>query len=338
MKKIIISLSFLVFVFVPFTAKASFFMSPPAGTLVCTDQDYESRSWGQCIHGKQTENFIKKNGVDCWVGYPQLRTCSPSICQENSYNVVWSKCVNDKQYSSFVKNEECTDGFVPPVQKDCVTPVTPPLCQESSYNYGDWTPCVNNISIRVVFKKESCNNGFIPQTQKNCSNVQSQESNSNIATTSNDYGRSSSGIINNEINPVITRTPISGEKDEKFANKLKGKILLQVESHGESWYVNPADGKMYYMADGNKAYDVMRNLGVGITNTDLEKIKNNTAFAKKHSGKIFLQVEANGEAYYVDFNGDAHYLKDGAAAHEVMRNLGLGITNDNLSKIPEGNL
>jgi len=82
----------------------------------------------------------------------------------------------------------------------------------------------------------------------------------------------------------------------------------------------------------------MRNFGIGITNKDLEKIKNDKIFAKKNSGKIFLQVEAHGEAYYIDFNGNAHYLKDGSVAYTVMRELGLGITNNDLSKIPEGSL
>ncbi|MFA4936974.1 MAG: hypothetical protein WC575_01600 [Patescibacteria group bacterium] len=92
------------------------------------------------------------------------------------------------------------------------------------------------------------------------------------------------------------------------------------------------------MADGNEAYRIMRFLGVGITNSNLEKIKTNKTFAKNSSGKIFLQVEARGEAYYIDFNGVAHYLKDGVAAYEAMRSLGLGITNNDLNKISEGSL
>jgi|GEM_PF-2580086 len=123
-----------------------------------------------------------------------------------------------------------------------------------------------------------------------------------------------------------------------FASSLKGKILLQVQAHGEAWYVNPLDGQRYYLANGDKAYDVMRNFGIGITNKNLEKIKSSKTFAKNNSGKIFLQVESRGEAYYIDFNGIAHYLKDGAAAYEVMGSLGLGITNSNLDKITEGNL
>lgn len=61
-------------------------------------------------------------------------------------------------------------------------------------------------------------------------------------------------------------------RDYTFADSLKGKILLQVESAGEAWYVNPADGKRYYMKDGNLAYQIMRFQSLGISNDDLRKI------------------------------------------------------------------
>lgn len=141
-------------------------------------------------------------------------------------------------------------------------------------------------------------------------------------------------------NNNITKQEIASTTviDKSLSNKMKGKILLQVESRGEAWYINPKTSEKHYLADGNRAYDVMRNLGVGITNKDLEKVQSNKIFAKKNAGKIFLQIESKGEAYYIDFNGVVHYLKDGAAAYEIMRNLGLGVTNDNLNKIPDGSL
>ncbi len=60
--------------------------------------------------------------------------------------------------------------------------------------------------------------------------------------------------------------------DNSFTEKLKGKILLQTESRGEAWYLNPADGKRYYMKDGESAYAIMRFLSLGITNGDLHEI------------------------------------------------------------------
>ncbi|MDO8668490.1 MAG: hypothetical protein Q7K35_05390 [bacterium] len=132
---------------------------------------------------------------------------------------------------------------------------------------------------------------------------------------------------------VLGLAPVNFSSAADLASRLKGKILLQVESKGEAWYVDPKTGEKNYMANGDEAYNIMRNLGVGITNKDLEKIQNNKNSAVKHSGKIFLQVESKGEAYYVDFSGNLHYLKNGLEAYGVMRNLGLGITNKDLDKI-----
>jgi hypothetical protein len=132
--------------------------------------------------------------------------------------------------------------------------------------------------------------------------------------------------------------PIHFSRATSVASIVKGKILIQVESKGEAWYVEPKTGNRYYMANGDAAYSIMRNFGVGITNMDLEKIKSDKILAKKHSGKIFLQVESRGEAYYVDFSGNLYYLKDGSAAYAAMKKLGLGITNKNLEQIPSKQL
>lgn len=57
-----------------------------------------------------------------------------------------------------------------------------------------------------------------------------------------------------------------------LANRLKGQILLQVEQHGEAWYIDTAKCKKIYMKDGDEAYSMMRYLSLGILNADLEKI------------------------------------------------------------------
>jgi hypothetical protein len=57
-----------------------------------------------------------------------------------------------------------------------------------------------------------------------------------------------------------------------LVNRLKGRIVLQTESHGEAWYINPVDGKRYYLADGEAAYQIMRYLSLGISNDNLRKI------------------------------------------------------------------
>ncbi len=51
-----------------------------------------------------------------------------------------------------------------------------------------------------------------------------------------------------------------------------GKILLRVKSHGEAYYVNPVDLKMYYLGRPADAFAIMRKLGLGVSNENLRKI------------------------------------------------------------------
>ncbi len=134
-----------------------------------------------------------------------------------------------------------------------------------------------------------------------------------------------------------------------LAQRLSGTILLQVEANGEAWYINPTDSMRYYMKDGAIAYQMMRNFGLGITDTDLTKIPSvsstsemklatsicstNTT-ANRLKGKILLQVQQHGEAWYIYPKTCRRiYMKDGEAAYGIMRFLGLGITNKDLSLI-----
>jgi hypothetical protein len=49
--------------------------------------------------------------------------------------------------------------------------------------------------------------------------------------------------------------------DNGFASKQKGKILLQVQAHGEAWYVSPDDGKKYFLGKPSEAFKTMSSLG-----------------------------------------------------------------------------
>lgn len=117
-----------------------------------------------------------------------------------------------------------------------------------------------------------------------------------------------------------------------LAEKLKGKILLQVESHGEAWYVNVNNGLKYYLGRPADAFNIMRKLGLGISNADFEKIKNNVPL--KFAGKILLKVQDKGQAYYIDpASLKLYFLGRPGDAFTVMRSLGLGISNNDLNMI-----
>lgn len=126
-----------------------------------------------------------------------------------------------------------------------------------------------------------------------------------------------------------------------IAEKLKGRILLQVEGRGEAWYVHPATMHRYYLGRPDDAFRVMREQGLGITDSDLSRIaraedhgSGDSAFAKKLVGRILLQVQARGEAWYVNpLDLKRYYLGRPADAFAIMRSFGLGIANSDLKKI-----
>ncbi|MFH1773187.1 MAG: thrombospondin type 3 repeat-containing protein [Patescibacteria group bacterium] len=178
-----------------------------------------------------------------------------------------------------------------------------------------------------------------------------------------------------------------------LSQKLSGRILLQVQSKGEAWYINPADQKRYSLGKPSNAWTIMRELSIGITNTDLTKIPvgiinintnaldndqdglsndmeialntnpnnpdsdqdgytdlvelNNNYnpintnrlpidinFTKKNLGKIFLQIESKGEAWYINpADQKRYFLNKPDSAFIIMKKLSLGITNENLNQI-----
>ena len=60
--------------------------------------------------------------------------------------------------------------------------------------------------------------------------------------------------------------------DQNLSSRLSGLILLQVETNGEAWYLNPKDKKRYYLKDGAAAFQIMKYLSLGIRNSDLNQI------------------------------------------------------------------
>ena len=61
-------------------------------------------------------------------------------------------------------------------------------------------------------------------------------------------------------------------KTDVFPDRLSGLILLDVEKNGEAYYIYPQDRKKYYLGRPADAFKIMRELGLGITDSDLANI------------------------------------------------------------------
>lgn len=69
--------------------------------------------------------------------------------------------------------------------------------------------------------------------------------------------------------------PMGSEKlpiNTNFSKDNMGRILLQVEGKGEAWYLNPKDNKRYFLGRPNDAFNIMRNLSVGISNQNFNSL------------------------------------------------------------------
>lgn len=131
------------------------------------------------------------------------------------------------------------------------------------------------------------------------------------------------------------------------AERVRGRIVLEVEQNGEGWYVSPADGLRYELGRPEQAWQVMRAFALGISNQNLSLIPTaeepafypHNALQERLAGRILLQVESHGEAWYVHpVDLRRYYLGRPADALQVMRTLGLGISSNDLASIVQGHI
>lgn len=208
----------------------------------------------------------------------------------------------------------------------------------TSVIYSDWnSTCVGNFQYRSVVSKEP----------SNCSLSTSQQLDTyrtcQVATAT-------STLI---INPVITTTTITSStnvlsgallKDQvlarekarlnfvndNLAKRLSGRILLQVEEKGEAWYINPLNFKRYYLGRPIDAFNLMRSLGLGVKH----EVISAGPIPLRLYGRILIDVEDHGKAYWINpLDGGRNYLGRPDNAFQILRDNGLGISNNDINKI-----
>lgn len=152
--------------------------------------------------------------------------------------------------------------------------------------------------------------------------------------------------IENTVNDTEIENTTSNQNqlNQSFKARTQGQLLLQVESHGEIWYVDPVSYERYHATTDN-ALPLFRKLSLGITNSDLSQIpiyngatyNSNNALANRLAGRLLLAVEDLGRVWYVDFNGYRREIRQ-ENIMQIFRSLGLGVTNNDLGNIPVGDL
>lgn len=127
---------------------------------------------------------------------------------------------------------------------------------------------------------------------------------------------------------TTTKTETTTYKSAPNLSPYIGYIFLQVESKGEAYYYHPVDGKGYYLGRPADAFKIMRELSLGATH---HFIHNTTYWPEHVVGRILLDVEDMGKAYYIyPKDRKKYYLGRPDDAFKIMRELGLGISNNDL--------
>jgi serine-type D-Ala-D-Ala endopeptidase (penicillin-binding protein 7) len=124
-------------------------------------------------------------------------------------------------------------------------------------------------------------------------------------------------------------------------NKYAGQILLQVESYGRAWFVNPADKARYYLGNSEQALAAFKSLTEKIADKDLQKIPQtkkqpaNLKTTNKYKGKILTSIENAKETWYVNpLDGLRYQLKDASTTMAIIKKFAQGVSNAQLRQIP----
>ena len=265
----------------------------------------------------------------------------PSEQASTSVDIIWSTNFSSDSYvyykkdldESYIKAGEATSVLEHSVNINNLTP--------GQYNYYVTSTSTDHVGLQSDIY------GFLIKEKEEI-----KKSSSATSSAKATAGNEEISIINNKTKFEKEQEQYQSELgivkgDDSLKTRVNGRIVLLVESHGEAWYFNPQDSKKYYLGRPNDALNIMRYLGIGISNDSLEKIqiggeyvpkvvrdKVNYSFANKHKGKIFLQVESNGEAWYVNpIDLKRYYLGRPTDAFQVMRDLSIGIKNSDFIKL-----
>jgi hypothetical protein len=184
-----------------------------------------------------------------------------------------------------------------------------------TFAYSDWGACISGQEQRSIIEKSPVD----------C-----------VVSESEELSRACEVIVVEEAkdDAIGREQSLLGVVDDNLAKRLAGRIILQVEEKGEAWYISPVDYKKYYLGRPADAFQVMKDLGLGAKH---DFIIAHDIFPDHVLGRILIDVDDSGKAYYINsVDKKAYYLGQPVDAFQVMRDQGLGITNDNLRKIDIG--
>jgi hypothetical protein len=157
------------------------------------------------------------------------------------------------------------------------------------------------------------------------------------------FSNSSSGILSggnsvnlgdlfvlNKLFPVKTTAATAATTN--LATTLAGRIVIQTQAQGQAWYIDPVSKKRIFLDGPTTAYNTMIANALGISNADFANLS--TTVPSNVKGRFIIKTEDHGKLYYVNpVNNSITYIGSPSDAQMLIKTVGLGITNSDLSTI-----
>jgi uncharacterized protein YkwD len=122
---------------------------------------------------------------------------------------------------------------------------------------------------------------------------------------------------------------------ETLAERLRGRILIQVEGKGQAWYINPTDQKRYFLSNSPDTLQVISQVGWKVSSEQLHKILDSKN-KRQLSGRFVIISNQPNTYYFYNQSLVEYTFHSGGEAVNLYRKIGLPISNKNLAKIPIG--
>ena len=254
-------------------------------------------SWGSCSGGTQTRTATCKNSNNVPVA---ISFCSGSAaitsqsCSSggggggggaiinNCTTVVygnWGACLNGFQFRSVLSKapagcsltttqqieaqRACVLGKEPVITPPATTPVSPVnvavvMANEKALVTKVNTALTNRLAGRILLQVEEKGQAWYVEP-----------------VTKQKYfmGRPADAFnMMRRFGLGISEANFSKFEKSGVPVRFAGRIFLRVENKGEAYYVNPTDMKLYYLGRPADAFNLMKKLALGISNSNIRQI------------------------------------------------------------------
>ena len=135
---------------------------------------------------------------------------------------------------------------------------------------------------------------------------------------------------------AMEREKSSAVSDEDLVQRLSGRILLQTQTHGQLWYLHPADGRRYYLGKENEAYRFINRVAHRISPEEYVDYEHFKMQYPLELAGYFIVYEQGGICHIAPVDRRSSCFRSVTEAYEFLKTTALGISNEDIRRLAVG--